>query len=637
VLGIAWDSRAAEDGGQRWFHLYPDEAIDHRHPQHWTARDQTWNYQCAECHSTAVKKNYEAATDSYATTWAEISVGCEACHGPGAEHVHRMRELASGAARESGPDHGLIVDLTDRDGAVWIMDGASGNARRSVQRDRQTQVEICARCHSRRGQINEEYEHGSPLGNTHRLALLDDALYFPDGQIKDEVFVYGSFIQSRMHTAGVTCSDCHDPHSQRVHADGNALCARCHLPQRYDTPTHHHHEPATPGAACTSCHMPKRLYMVIDARADHSMRVPRPDLSVKFGTPNACTGCHLDQPDQWAAEAVATWYPESRHRGAHFAEALAAASTGEADAGSRLGEVAMDPDLPGIVRASAVDRLHFTAGSRQLALLPELVADSDPLVRTAALRLLERTDLRNQVHLGWPLLQDPVRVVRIEAARGLAPLLRQPLPENLREQLDRAIEEYLRAEKVNAERPEAQVNLGNLFVATGDLDSAARAYQSAIGLDAAFIPAYVNLADLYRVQQRDEDGERVLRAGLAVEGQNAGLQHALGLLLARGQRLDEALPHLRLAANAAPEHPRYAYVYGLALQSTGATAEALAVLERGRARHPADRDLLLALATMHRDRGELKAARQYADDLVTRYPDDVGLQNLRRELGPHDR
>jgi tetratricopeptide (TPR) repeat protein len=632
ALGIAWDSRSKEEGGQRWFHLYPNEQMDYRHPQHWTGRDQTWNYQCAECHSTDLKKNYDVANDSYKTSWSEINVACEACHGPASGHVSWAQAAAKDPNKKADADKGLVVDLADRDGATWTIDAETGKPSRSQPRTKNTQIQLCARCHSRRGQIWEDYAYGKPLGDTHRLSLLDEHLYFLDGQIKDEVYVYGSFIQSKMYAAGVTCSNCHDPHSLKLRAEGNAVCATCHLPARYDTPAHHHHESGGDGAACIACHMPQRVYMVNDWRADHSMRVPRPDLSVKLETPNACNGCHEDKSTDWAADAVAGWYPDSTHRGPHFGEVLQAAANGAPDVANGLLAIAADKSEPGIVRATALDRLRAVAQSQQLFTIQRLLADDDALVRGAAARFLETTDVRTRVDQGWLLLDDPERTVRLEATRLLASLMRQRLPEKFREQLTRAIEEYAQSQYVNADRPESHLNLGLIAVAVGDVAQAERAYKTALRLDSGFSPAYVNLADLYRQQGRDQDGEKNLRAGIAANSDSADLQYALGLLLVREKRLDESLPYLRQAAESSPELARYAYVYALALQGAGDMTQAISILEKAADRHPADRDTLVALATLQRDRGDLPAATRYADQLLKYYPDDTQARALRDGL-----
>ncbi|MDH3265734.1 MAG: cytochrome c family protein, partial [Gammaproteobacteria bacterium] len=198
ALPFAWDTRDADVGGQRWFHLYPDEYIGPGDELHWTGRALNWNYMCAECHSTNVELNYDQAADSFATTWSEIDVGCEACHGPASEHV---RKAASGLL---GSDFDLPVSLDDSEGAVWQMNLATGIAERSRLAMRPPQqAESCGRCHARRGVITADYEYGKPLAHTHRPALLEEPLYYADGQIRDEVYVYGSFLQSRMYAAGV--------------------------------------------------------------------------------------------------------------------------------------------------------------------------------------------------------------------------------------------------------------------------------------------------------------------------------------------------------------------------------------------------------------------------------------------------
>jgi predicted CXXCH cytochrome family protein len=609
VLGLAWDSRPADAGGQRWFHLYPDEPMDPKHPLHWTGREQNWNYQCAECHSTNLRKHYRLADDSFATDWSEIDVACEACHGPGSAHVAWAE---SGAAVDAADgDKGLLVDLADRDGGAWLLDTTTGKPRRSIARADHAQTETCARCHSRRGLIWDDYVHGRSLGTTHRLALLEDHLYFADGQIRDEVFVHGSFIQSRMYRAGVTCSDCHEPHSLALRADGNAVCARCHVPARYDDPAHHHHEPGSAGAACTACHMPERIYMVVDRRADHSLRIPRPDLSVALGTPNACNGCHADRDAAWAADAVAAWFPDPANRGEHFAYALHAATTSADDAADRLARLADDAAQPAIARATALDRLRPLARREDLAMIERLLQADDTLVRAAAVRFLDVTEVRTRVDLGWPLLDDAERLVRLEAARVLAPLLRQRLPERFRAQLTRAVEEYGKSQFANAERPESHLNLGLVALAVGDLAEAENAYRTALRLDSGFAPAYANLADLYRETGRDSEGETLLRAGIAAVADDADLRHALGLLLVRAKRLDEALPHLQSAAELSNDGLRYGYVYGLALHGAGDTDAAIQVLTRVSQGHPGELAVLRSLRDIHRERGDAEQMRHY--------------------------
>jgi hypothetical protein len=223
ALNVCWDTRPREQGGQRWFHLYPNEIVDFQDALHWTGPYQNWNYMCSECHSTNVRKNYDPDTDRFATTWSEIDVSCEACHGPGSQHVEWARDKQAGRVRDD-PKQGLVVDLAARGGS-WVFEGSAPIAHLSGPRDTRPQV-ICARCHARRTQMGEDYDYTQPLGQTHMLALLTPALYHADGQILDEVFEYGSFLQSRMHERGVVCTDCHDPHSGQLRAQVQFLFPR---------------------------------------------------------------------------------------------------------------------------------------------------------------------------------------------------------------------------------------------------------------------------------------------------------------------------------------------------------------------------------------------------------------------------
>ncbi|MDH3638048.1 MAG: multiheme c-type cytochrome, partial [Gammaproteobacteria bacterium] len=350
-LHIAWDSRPETQGGQHWFHLYPDENITHDDPLHWTGPSQNWNFMCADCHSTGLVKNYDLDTRSYQTTWSEIDVSCEACHGPGTQHV----QWAQREDRDS-IDNGLKVMLNER--AEWSINQQTGLAKRVSKPSPMLQVETCGRCHARRSPLDKDYQHGRSLLHTHRIQTLQEDLYFPDGQIKDEVYVYGSFIQSKMYTKGVVCSDCHEPHSLQLRAEGNAVCASCHLQSTFDTEQHHFHKAGTDGAQCVNCHMPSRTYMVIDERRDHSFRIPRPDLSDQLGTPDVCTSCHQGRTPDWAASVIKTQWGGQAAERPHFGVAIHAGQNGALDAENQLMALAQNPNQPSIARASAVQLLQ---------------------------------------------------------------------------------------------------------------------------------------------------------------------------------------------------------------------------------------------------------------------------------------
>jgi len=542
ALSIAWDARPKAEGGQRWFHLYPKERVDFRDELHWTRRAQNWNFMCADCHSTDVHKNYDAATDSFRTTWSEVSVGCEACHGPGSRHIADPKQpLAK-------PD-----------------------------------LDTCAQCHARRAEIAEGFHGGERFLDHYRPSLLEPGLYWPDGQQRAEVYIWGSFLQSRMFRKGVTCGDCHEPHGAKLRAEGNALCTRCHAPQAFDSPRHHFH-PAKGAPRCVDCHMPTELYMEVDPRRDHSLRVPRPDLSVALGVPNACGACHAAKGAAWAEAALRRWYghrPEGLQR---FATTLARGSSAD------LAALAADASQPEIARASALQRLARQPSREGLEAIRAGLEKSDPLMRLAALQALRPLPPEARLALGKPLLGDALLAVRVEAASVLAGTPgADALPA-----FQRAAAEFERVQRLNADRPEARATLGAFYAAGGRDAEAERELRSAIALAPDFAPAYVNLTDLFRAQGREADALAALDAGLAREPRAAALHYARGLALVRLKRGPEALGELRRAAQLAPQEPRFAYVYAVALHDAGRAKEALAEIDRALARHPDDMALLAA-------------------------------------------
>jgi Tfp pilus assembly protein PilF len=382
--------------------------------------------------------------------------------------------------------------------------------------------------------------------------------------------------------------------------------------------------------------MPQRFYMVVDERADHSLRVPRPDLSEKLGTPNACNACHRDKDAAWAASAVETWYPDPAYRGPHFGEALHAADTDAPDATARLLALAADPTQPAIARASALDRLRDRADPSALMTVQRLLADPQAQVRAQAVRFLDLADLQTRVEQAWPLLSDPALTVRLEAARVLAPAMTQGIGDELADRLSAALEEYAIAEMVNADRPEAHLNLGLLAFEAGEPRVAEQAYRTALSLDSRFTPARVNLADLYRALGRESDAVAELTAGLAAEpvsaSERADLHHALGLAQVRSARLDAAVQELARAAELSPQNSRYAYVYAVALDGAGRTPEALSILESAQGKAQTDRDILIALIQYNAKLGRADAAERWLDALRVRTPGDPALMQLEDQI-----
>lgn len=598
-LTVAWDVEQ-----QRWYDLYPGEAVAADDELHWTGRYQRWNTMCAACHSTDLAKAYDPRDDAYATTFAEIDVSCEACHGPGSAHVEWARSGAAEGDEDPTPrGRGLVANL--RRGAAAA------------------QVETCAPCHSRRSALTERPLPGEPFLDGHLPERLHEGLYFPDGQIQDEVYVWGSFVQSRMHARGVACSDCHDPHSLDLWVPGDAVCLQCHseaaplerfptlTARAYDTPEHHHHPVDSEGARCVACHMPARTYMGIDARRDHGLRVPRPDVSRALGTPDACTGCHGDRDLDWAVETVAGWTGRAPDPEAHFAAALAAGRRGEAAARPHLLRVIADGDLAPIVRATALELLAPHAAG-ELPTLRQALSDPEPLVRFAALRaaeLLPAVDRLPLVRIG---AADPVRAVRAEAGRLLPDLPIEDLPPHERGELEAAEAEYLEAQRVGADLPASWLNVGVHHERAGRPAEALEAYLHALEQDVRFLPARHNAATLEAALGRPERARELLQEGLELHPADGELHYSLGLVLAELGSGPAAARHLTEAAASLADRPRVQYNAMLAAWRAGWGADARRFLERALALAPDDLDVLHAGALFLLEQQEADGARELA-------------------------
>ena len=541
---VAWDTER-----RRWFSLHPEGAVAPGDALLWRGRYQNWNLMCGECHTTAYRKGYDDDSDSYRTTWGEPRVGCQACHGGGRAHVDSARALAAGAIGNAPAAKPLATPNRSLYAAA-----AGGPA----------QVDQCAVCHARRTRLVEQSTPGNALLDEFIPDNLQAGDYHADGQQLAEVFEYGSYRQSRMYQAGVACTDCHEPHRGRLRAAGNALCVGCHnptpdstrfpglQPTAYDSAQHHFHAPDTPGSRCVDCHMPSRDYMVVHARRDHAIRIPRPDLSERIGTPNACATCHADRPAAWAAAAITRHHGE-RKRPPHYGEVLAAARRGEAGAMPPLAALIDDTDLPAIVRASALDIwARQSPGPAPAAAL----TDPDPVVRIAAAVALAARPAEERLARLPALLADPLRGVRITAARGLVDLPDSRLDPAWIEARKTAMSELLAAQQAMADMPATQLNLAAIAQAQRDLPRAERHYRRALDREPALQPGRLRLAALLAASGRIDEAAALLRDGLSQSAAPGPLHLALGLL--GGQQADwqTAAAELRTAARLMPENPQ---------------------------------------------------------------------------------
>lgn len=617
VLSIIWDTRPTSEGGQRWYHLYPEhdslshgdsinnnDPIDSENPLHWTGSFFNWNSRCASCHSTELNKNYDSNTNTYNTEWFEINVGCESCHGKGSSHIKWARKDADQSSRNKG----WKMSLADQ--GVWqAVEQLSGTEktyaptlkRQGPHADKQKQV--CANCHSRRSEL-QQANVTKAYNDTHKLRLLETPLYHSDGQILDEVYVYGSFLQSKMHTEGVTCSNCHNPHSLELKVgtkeDSNPVCAQCHSLEVFDTPKHHHHRKDSEGAQCVNCHMPETTYMGVDPRRDHSLRIPRPDLSESLNSPNACVQCHSDNDNSWATKAVNSWLKQSgKTLPAHpYAKTFSRIDKMDASAAPDLMKIARASQQTEIVRASAALRHEGFYRHEDIDNLKKLLADPSALVRVAAVTSTQTMPAEMRYGLLTSMLDEKVLSVRVEIARNLADIPLNQIPAKEAGLIQTLFDDFLSSSQFNADLPEAQVMLGLFYIGRRDYTAAEAAYLHALLLAPKYEGALLNLADLYRGMGRDSDAKPLLERAIAAAPTSSNSRYSLGLLYIRQQNISAAAVQLLKASELQYSNPTYAYTYALVLEKQQKISQAVTYLrawQKANTPHPQVTSVLKSL------------------------------------------
>ena len=618
TLHIAWDSR-----DNRWFRVPPEGPIAPDDWLYWTNAAQNWNGMCAQCHSTNLEKNYDIDSDSYNTTWSDINVGCEACHGPGSSHVDwaEMSEMA----RPQSPNFELAVQT-------------SGINSREL-------VELCAPCHSRRGAMGDYQHTETDLLDNFLPSLLTEDLYFADGQILDEVYVYGSFTQSKMYRHDVRCSDCHEVHSIELVKEGNELCLQCHRGAQYDTAQHHFHkqenEEGEPirsedgavlfevgtGAQCVQCHMPGRYYMGVDYRPDHSFRIPDPALDAAIGSPDACLRCHVDRDSPWSQETVTGWYGPGQSE--HYGNIIARARQGDPDVAGDLLRLAGDPLYPVNVRATALTLLAQYPGEATLQAMEIALMDEEALLRRTAVASIMPPTPEKLAKLLGPMLYDPVKTVRIEAATQLAGEMTQFLDADQKELFQTVLQEYVEAMEYSGDFASSRHNLANLYLKLDRPEDAMRQYQEALRIDQQFFPAAANLAVLYSQTGRNEEAEQVLKATLALDPNLHDLAYSLGLLLVEMKQYGEALGYLEQASRGLPERSRIHYNLGLLYQHMQIDSKAETELRAALTLEQQNLEYQYALAEFYLKRDRFEDARPVVEDMVEMHPDNpIGSQMM---------
>ncbi len=552
ALPFAWDSRSAESGGQRWYHLYPNEYIASDDPLHWTGEYFNWNYMCAECHSTNLQLGYDIESDSFQTTWDEISVGCEACHGPGSRHI----ALANAGQFDRGM--ALLVDLRDGADSGWAMNMDTGIAELAGERTAMQQPESCGRCHSRRSNLVSNYEFAKPLADTHMVSLLEEDLYHADGRIQGEVYVYGSFVQSRMYGAGVTCSDCHNPHSLQLKTgpDVNQVCALCHLPAKYATTEHNE----TDVGNCVDCHMPATTYMGVDDRRDHSFRIP-----------------------------------DSANNASHYGQIIAAGRAGDANATLVAG--VHNPDYPAIARATMLTLLEPPFDRAAIDVVTDSLAAKDPSLRIAALRALRAAPPELRVGAGSQLLRDSVRGVRVEAAVTFAEF-RGLLPVEDARAFASAAEEYRHALLQGASMSASAIQLGEFESQLGNHDAAEQYLKHAVRLDAKDALARHSLGLLFvRTGRRDEALAELEEAAM-LDPDSSRFTYVYGVALNSLGQADAAVSVLDAAYEKFPDDFDIGWALATMLRDSGDRERAKQVAEKLLAAYPGNANIIALLESL---------------------------------------
>lgn len=554
TLRASWDTEK-----NIWFHQNAGTIVEPHDWLSWSQGGQNWNTMCSSCHSTHVQKNYDAQKDSFSTTYKEINVACESCHGSGRGHL---------LAQESGSKdpYSQLISASHKE-----------------------KTDNCATCHARRTMLEDSGDPEKDFLNRYFPQTLNNAFYEQDGQIKEEDFVYGSFLSSKMHRNHVTCTNCHNPHSNELKAQGNDLCLQCH-DNTYTTNQHTHHPENSAGAQCINCHMDGKMYMGNDYRRDHSFRIPRPDQSVKYGTSNACNSCHADKDAQWASKNVVKWFGSKRAY--HFSDDLIPGSLAEEKSMYHLNNLLRNDSVPEIIRATALDYVQQNGSPEATNILLEALNDKSAIVRQKAYSGLIFFPREYKEQYGMIGLKDPVKSVRVMAFRSVVGVNPNSLDAQSANVWNKVHSEYLTYLKANADFPTGQIMFGEYYQTIGQTNQAVEAYQQALRMDSLLQDAYTNLAIIYSGKNNLTAVDKILSQGLNQFPESPDLLYFMGLNKGAMGNTIQQLEYLGWAFSLQPENVKYAYNYILTLYQSGDKSLAKSKLEKALKLNPQNTRLL---------------------------------------------
>jgi tetratricopeptide (TPR) repeat protein len=601
VPRVSWDVKK-----KQWFHQYGGQKMDHRDWLHWSGGGQNWNTMCASCHSTNLQKNFMPEADSFHTTYDVINVSCESCHGAGKKHIDFV-----GSEAYKGGTRIPFAYLTRVDSPNVV------------------QVNSCAPCHARKADISADAVDAEELLNTLIPEIPTTEFFHADGQVDDEDYIYTSFLQSKMFHRSVTCSNCHNPHSGKLVLPKTLVCLQCHE-KKYEAFEHTRHNVPVEQVNCVSCHMPGKFYMGNDFRHDHSFRVPRPDLSVKYGTPNACNTCHADKKAQWAADAVVKWFgPERKY---HFSDDLVPGSKLDRGSEQHLLKLMSDTSIPSIIKATAAEYLRNIPTKQSIDALLQALRDKDPQVRYRSVRALSSFPYEQWKDAVSPLFGDKVRAVRIAAADVLLQVPIEQIPADHRNAFANARKELEQYVMYQADFAVGNVLIGDFYYRLNDQMNAEKFYKRGLKKDSLMNYVRFNLSSLYNTQGRNAEALKLLEEARVTDASNPRVYYNMALLQVEMKDIPGALKNFDKAVEKGADDPRIFYNYGLLQQQNGNTAAAEKLLLKGITIAPEDPALNYAMAVFYIQQQQPRKAMGPASVLKRTDPGNPDYQQLFSQL-----
>ncbi|MGJ8694537.1 MAG: multiheme c-type cytochrome [Thalassotalea sp.] len=598
VFPFNWDSRPASEGGQKWYPVYADEDIKAADRLHWQQPLQTWNGMCADCHSDGLKRQYSVKKDTFKTVYDNINVGCQSCHGKMDEH-------------SKNPNTSKVNNTAKYDNK-WLIKAGTATASWQGEKRDNSFMDNCFSCHALRSPLTDGITPNTPFLDQFSPSFLQPNLYHADGQIKEEVYVYGSFLQSKMFAAGVNCLDCHDKHTMKIKVQNNGLCLQCHNAEVFEQKSHHQHEQASTGSQCVNCHMPENRYMGVDDRRDHSFKIPRPHLSDEFKTPNACVQCHDDKDNQWASKNVAKWHGKPKTLSASEQTRLNIQQGTPVTIEAHLALI-NDTAMNAIYRATAIVLLPNSTANIPAHIAKPWTNSSEPLIRLAIARTGNLLSEADRKVLFSSLLTDTYKAIRVAAANQLL-----SIPGMDQKQLEQAFAELVDSNDISSWRGEGNLNQSMVHFSKGDIANAIESLKAAINVDPYFEASYVNLADIYRNLGETAKEKALFKQAIIATPKSALLHYSYGLHQIRNQEKAASVQSFSTALRLQPDNSQYAYIYLLALDNTGKTKQALATLKMQINRYKNNSQMLqlgLSFAQKLQDRNAYQSFSQYLQQL----------------------